>query len=112
MAERDNLTDKVRALVAEVKAKYGTWDRCSEETGVSRKSLLRYHRKKNLILPSLETYEILCRSVGRHCYPETDDGDGSFFLPFSLYKSNPRGIAGVFFLERVSPLGLSRERKA
>ncbi len=80
--ERPDLANAVRSLLREAKLRHGTWEKVSQITGISLKSLYRYWKPKNgakPLLPSLETYEILCRSVGRHCYPEEDDDDASFF---------------------------------
>ena len=73
MGDREVLVAKVREMLYEANLKYGSWDKTAAEIGISRKSLFRYlqPRKKGTkpILPSLETYEMLCQSVGRHCYP-------------------------------------------
>ena len=82
--ERLDLSKAVRALLYEAKAKYGTWEKTAARVGISLKSLYRYLQvpkgMEAQILPSLETYEMLCRSVGRHCYPSEDGSDGFFIV--------------------------------
>lgn len=68
MFERyDRLHDVVIHLLYEAKAKAGTWEETADAIGISTKALWRY--KSGQCLPSLDTYEMLCEFVGRHCYP-------------------------------------------
>lgn len=82
MENREILVVKVRGLLREAKKQYGTWERTAAAIGITLKSLYRYMQDpKGLeipILPSLETYEMICRCVGRHCYPPEDGSDGFF----------------------------------
>lgn len=72
--ERSDLANAVRSLLYEAKRKYRTWEKVAEQTQISLKSVYRYlqspKKGEKPLLPSLVAYEMLCRSVGRHCYPD------------------------------------------
>ena len=99
MENREILVVKVRGLLREAKVQYGTWEKTAAAIGITLKSLYRYLQDpKGLeipILPSLETYEMICRSVGRHCYPPEDGSDG--FL-FQITKESSEKTEGSFVI--------------
>lgn len=73
MTTRLELEELMRLLMKKAKAKYGTLEVISYETGISTKSLHRYETGE--VLPSLEVYAILCESIGCRCYSEESDSD-------------------------------------
>ena len=73
MTTRLELEEMMRLLMKKAKAKYGTLEKISWETGISTKSLHRYEIGE--VLPSLEVYAILCECVGCRCYSEKSGSD-------------------------------------
>ena len=86
MATRLELEEMMRLLMKKAKAKYGTLEKISRRTGISTKSLHRYETGE--VLPSLETYAILCECIGYRCYSEKSDSD-------IVVTENPRLCRGV-----------------
>ncbi|MBQ7352726.1 MAG: helix-turn-helix transcriptional regulator [Clostridia bacterium] len=73
MTTRRELEVLMKLLMKKAKAKYGSLEKISWKTGISTKSLHRYEIGE--VLPSLETYAMLCECIGGRCYSEKSDSD-------------------------------------
>lgn len=99
MATRLELEEMMRLLMKKAKAKYGTLEMISRRTGISTKSLHRYETGE--VLPSLETYAILCECIGYRCYSEKSDSD----IVLWIHESNKKQT-GVSSLLNYNMLGV------